>query len=108
MHLCIHSFLASVVQWIEWQIPVLLIWVRFPSGVLAKYFERLCSATFCGYEVIPGVETGSDSFGEFPNHYHTISPVVRRSTVVGQTDFRNFTIPVKGDAGMYPYCPDSR
>ena len=25
---------ASVVQWIEWQIPVLLIWVRFPSGVL--------------------------------------------------------------------------
>lgn len=76
---------ASVVQWIEWQIPVLLIWVRFPSGVLAKYFERLCSATFCGYEVIPGVETGSDSFGEFPNHYHTISPVVRRSTVVGQT-----------------------
>lgn len=33
LQLCALYDSASVVQWIEWQIPVLLIWVRFPSGV---------------------------------------------------------------------------
>ena len=34
LQLCALYDSASVVQWIEWQIPVLVIWVRFPSGVL--------------------------------------------------------------------------
>lgn len=40
---------ASVVQWIEWQIPVLLIWVRFPSGVLLNGSKHC----FCPFFFIP-------------------------------------------------------
>ena len=67
-----------------------LVTMSYPEAYDEKY-KRWSLATLpflpkeFKYEVIPGVETGSDSFGEFPNHYHTISPVVRRSTVVGQT-----------------------
>ena len=55
LQLCALYDSASVVQWIERQIPVLLIWVRFPSGVLTEFFERLCFAAFGGNEAISGV-----------------------------------------------------
>ena len=37
---------APVVQWIEWQIPVLVIWVRFPSGVRQNRFSDSREAVF--------------------------------------------------------------
>ena len=73
---------ASVVQWIEWQIPVLLIWVRFPSGVLLNGSKH----RFCPFFVShPFVLSARLSLDTSLLRYSTLSRSVTRSDSMMRT-----------------------
>ena len=53
MHLCTPG---PVVQWIEYKIPVLTIWVRFPSGLLRQALRKRRLSFFCDARAFRRIE----------------------------------------------------